>query len=101
MPLLWNARTVWRGRLKKDSGPIGLQELDTLFVTTDEDGSALASEDIPIGVALLRRAPAHRRIRFTGLDGVNRLIEVTAFPISGHGGRHLGAVAMFWEVRAA
>jgi hypothetical protein len=30
-------------------------------------------------------------------DGVWRKIEVTAFPVEGQGGRHLGAVAIFWE----
>ncbi|MEO6398887.1 MAG: hypothetical protein ABIP13_10510 [Tepidiformaceae bacterium] len=89
------------GRRFEDSGAIELAELDSLFVTTAEDGSALASDEIPIGIALLHHAPAHRRIRFTGLDRVSRLIDVTAFPISGHGGRQLGAVAMFWEVKPA
>jgi len=34
-----------------------------------------------------------------GLDGVRRLIEVTAFPISGQAERYLGALAIFWEVK--
>ncbi len=89
------------GRRFEDSGAIELEELGSLFVTTAEDGSALASDEIPIGVALLHHAPAHRRLRFTGLDNVHRLIDVTAFPITGHGGRQLGAVAMFWEVKLA
>jgi hypothetical protein len=35
----------------------------------------------------------------TALDGIKRRIEVTAFPIEGQGGRHLGAVAILWETR--
>jgi hypothetical protein len=34
-----------------------------------------------------------------GLDQVRRHIEVTAFPLIGQAGRHLGAVAIFWEVK--
>ena len=87
------------GRRFEESGPIDLDELSVLFVTTAEDGSPISSAELPIGVALLSRIPAHRRLRIQALDGVSRLIDVTAFPITGHGGRHLGAVAMFWEVQ--
>ena len=31
------------------------------------------------------------------LDGKHRELDVTAFPIEGQGGRHLGAFAAFWE----
>ena len=87
------------GQPFEESGAVSLEELGSLFVTTAEDGSPLTSEQLPIGIALVQHIPAHRRIRFTGWDGVNRLIDVTAFPITGHGGRNLGAVAMFWEVK--
>jgi hypothetical protein len=36
-------------------------------------------------------------VRFHSLDGVDHVIEVTAFPLEGHGGRHIGAVAIFWD----
>ena len=46
---------------------------------------------------MLERRPAHDTISLTGADGVDRTIEVTAFPLEGGGGRLIGAVAMFWE----
>ena len=78
-----------------------LEELATIFETAAEDGTPLPADALPIGVALLQRRPAHRRLRFRGLDGVWRLIDTTAFPIEGQGGRHLGAVVIFWEVTGA
>jgi hypothetical protein len=39
-------------------------------------------------------------MRIQGLDGIWRMIEVTAFPIIGQGDRHLGAVAIFWETES-
>src|SRR5439155_26021404 len=65
--------------------------------TTSEDGSRLDAESLPINIALLERRPAHRRLRIRGLDGEWRVVDASAFPIEGQGGRHLGAVAIFWE----
>ena len=36
-------------------------------------------------------------LRVVGTDGVDHVIEATAFPLEGSRGRLLGAVAMFWE----
>jgi hypothetical protein len=51
-------------------------------------------------MALSKRKPAHRPIRFQGLDGVWRSVEVTALPLEGQDGRFLGVLATFWEVDA-
>lgn len=88
------------GRRYDEAGDMPLTELDRIFETAAEDGSPLAPEGLPLGIALLERRPAHARLRFRGLDGVWRLIDTTAFPVIGLGGRHLGAVAIFWEVAA-
>ncbi len=76
---------------------VPLENLAAIFVTTDESGAPISRTKHPLGVALLRRQPAHKRLRIRGFDGVTRLIEATAFPIQGQEGRFLGAVAMFWE----
>ena len=85
------------GRRFDEAGPMPGEELSTMFWTTAEDGSPLDADDLPVNVALRKRRPAHLPFRIRGLDGVWRRIEVTAFPIEGQGGRHLGAVALFWE----
>ncbi len=79
-------------------GEMPLKELSTIFQTTAEDGSPLPPDALPIAIALRQRRPAHRAFTYRALDGVERTIEVTAFPLEGQSGRHLGAVAIFWEV---
>jgi len=85
------------GRRFDEAGEMPAEELATIFQTTSEDGSRLDSDSLPINIALLERRPAHRRLRIRGLDGEWRLVDASAFPIEGQGGRHLGAVAIFWE----
>ena len=84
------------GRRFDEAGEMGLEVWSTTFLPTDEDGSPLPPEALPLTIALRERRPTHRTIGFTGLDGVSKHIELTAFPLEGQGGRHLGAVAMFW-----
>ena len=85
------------GRRFDEAGEMPAEELATIFQTTSEDGSRLDAESLPINIALLERRPAHRRLRIRGLDGEWRVVDASAFPIEGQGGRHLGAVAIFWE----
>ena len=85
------------GHRYDEAGPMPLAELSEIFETRAEDGAPLPAEELPLGIALLQQQPAHRRVQFRGLDGVWRLLEITAFPLEGQGGRHLGAIALFWE----
>jgi PAS domain-containing protein len=89
---------VLLGRRFDEAGEMPLQEMSTLFHTTAEDGTLLSPEDLPLGIALRQRRPAHRRLRYQGLNGIRRTVDVTAFPLEGQDGRHHGAVAIFWEV---
>jgi PAS domain-containing protein len=85
------------GRRYEESGEMPYAEWSTIFAPTALDGSPLAPESLPLAIALQKRRAAHRAIRFRGLDGVSRRVGLTAFPLEGQGGRHLGAVAIFWE----
>jgi PAS domain-containing protein len=85
------------GRRFDEAGEMQGEVLSTMFQTTAEDGSPLDAEELPINIALKERRPAHLWFRIRGLDGVWRRIEVTAIPIEGQRGRHLGALAIFWE----
>jgi PAS domain-containing protein len=89
------------GRRFDEAGEMTLDELSRVFEIRDEDGQPISSSDIPLGVALLQRHPAHRRLQMRGLDGPWRVVDVTAFPVEGQGGRFLGACVLFWEVEAA
>ncbi len=89
------------GRRFDEAGEMPLLELANIFQITHEDGSAMQPLEMPLGIALLERKPAHGRVGFKGLDGIIHMIEVTSFPLEGQGGRHLGALAIFWEVECS
>ena len=86
------------GRRFDEAGEIRAADLAAMFQTTNLDGSPLDNDALPVVAALQRRIPSHGQIRFKPLDHDWRTIEITALPIEGQGGRHLGAMAMFWEL---
>jgi PAS domain-containing protein len=87
------------GHRYEETGEMPLSEWAQLFQPTSENGSPLATEALPLVIALQQHRAVHSIFHIRGLDGMHRKIEATAFPLEGQGGRHLGAVAIFWEVR--
>ena len=85
------------GRRFEEAGEISLGSLTDLFRITSPEGEPVSTDQLAIASALIQRRPAHDRIRYQAFDGVMREIEVTAFPLTGQGGRNLGALAVFWE----
>jgi PAS domain-containing protein len=85
------------GHRYEESGELTADVWSTIWEARTDDGRPLPPEELPLMMALTNRQPAHRHMNITGLDGTARHIEVTAFPLEGQGGRHLGAVALFWE----
>jgi PAS domain-containing protein len=85
------------GHRYEETGEAPFAEWARIFQPTSEDGSPLPPEALPLAIALQQHRAAHLAFQIRGLDGVVRKIEVTAFPLEGQGGRHLGAVAIFWE----
>jgi PAS domain-containing protein len=86
------------GHRYEATGEMSLAEWAQIFQPTSADGSPLSPEALPLVIALQQHRAAHLAFQIRGLDGVHRMIEATAFPLEGQGGRHLGAVAIFWEV---
>ena len=88
---------------------VRLEELDTLpfetwttaFRPRDKEGGSVTAAELPLVKAIRERRPAHGPLVIFGADGVERTIEVTAFPLEGGRGRLLGGVAMFWETDRA
>ncbi len=81
----------------EETGEMPHERWATTWSPTALDGSPLAPEELPLSIALEKHRTAHLALRIRGLDGVPRRVAVTAFPLEGQGGRHLGAVAIFWE----
>lgn len=88
------------GRRFEETGEMPMEEWSTLYQPTDEAGKPLSPELLPLVIALNQHRPAYREMWIQGLDGVNRRIEVTAFPIHGQAERRLGALAILWEIES-
>ena len=80
-----------------EAGEINAAQLADLFQTTYPDGSAVATEDLPVVVALTQRIPSHGRLRIQNRAGEAKNIEVTALPLLAADQRLLGTMAIFWE----
>jgi PAS domain-containing protein len=85
------AAEAMHGVTFEEAGELAAAEWPKLFATA-------ALEDLPVGVALFERRPVHTIVHFTGVDGVDRSIAVTAFPLVGREGELFGAFAIFWPL---
>ncbi len=81
-----------------DETRLTFDEWSVVFDPQRPDGTEVPPDGLPLARALRNHLPAHDALGIVGLDGETRLIEVTALPLEGQGGRHLGAVAIFWTV---
>ncbi len=84
------------GRRYEDMRDFSVEEL-LRFQPEDLDGKPIDMSGMASTVALEERKPAHRVMVITGLDGVKRRIDVTAYPLLTRGDEFVGAVAIFWE----
>lgn len=80
-----------------DSGELPASTWEDAFRPERSDGTPLLLKDMPAGVALIEGRPACDTMRITGLDGVERMLEVTAFPLFEQVDRLVGIIAVFWE----
>jgi PAS domain-containing protein len=85
----------------EELGDLPFETWTTAFRPKAVDGSTVPADELPLVRAIVDRRPAHGPLQITGSDGVDRTIEITAFPLEGGRGRLIGAVAMFWETDRA
>jgi PAS domain-containing protein len=86
------------GQTYAETGELKLDEWGTVFSPQDrESGEHLSPDALPLAMAIQERKPAHRQMRITGIDGEQRDIAVTAFPLWARTDEFVGAVAIFWE----
>jgi PAS domain-containing protein len=79
-------------------GEVPLKEWSARYAPRDvEADEPLALEGRPTGIALNERRAAHERLRITSLDGVARVVAVTAFPLFAHADELIGTVTIFWH----
>jgi len=63
----------------------------------DLEGNPVPLEQLPLGIAFREGRPAHMPLCIQAGDGMERNIEVTAFPLCARPDEILGAIAVFWE----
>jgi hypothetical protein len=61
----------------------------------------MTAEQTPGGVALLEQRPVHDTFAIRGLDGREREITVTSFPLFSRPDKVVGSMSIFWELPAA
>jgi PAS domain-containing protein len=86
------------GRRFSEVGEMPVDEWTATFAPrTLDDAEPLPPERRPVRIALDHRRPAHEHYKVTSVDGVEREVEVTAFPLFAHADEFVGIVAIFWR----
>ena len=85
------------GRTFAEAGEMPAEEWPELFHVRFKDGRPMPLEQMPEGIAHLERRAAHDNYRITGLDGRERELSVTAFPLFARANDFVGTVIFFWE----
>jgi PAS domain-containing protein len=85
------------GRSYLDVGALHASRWQELFQPRTLDEEPLTAEQTPAGVSLLERRPVHDSFVMRGLDGRERKITVTAFPLFSQPDEVVGVMSIFWE----
>jgi PAS domain-containing protein len=85
------------GRSFAETGEMPVREWTEMLAPRSADGKPLRREETPGGIAFSERRAAHASLRITGLDGNEREIATTAFPLFGPDGEFHGIMVIFWE----
>jgi PAS domain-containing protein len=84
------------GKAFAEVGHMPGMEWATIFTPRDH-GTPIPPEQLPLAIAVQQRRPAHSSMWIQRFDGVRRQLTVTAVPLEGQRGEHLGAAAIFWQ----
>jgi len=85
------------GKRFAEFGEMPLAEWLEPFTPRDASGELLPLEERPAWIALNDRRPSHLRYLVRSADGVEREIEVSAFPLFAHADEFVGAAVLFWR----
>jgi PAS domain-containing protein len=85
------------GRAFSEAGEMPLEEWTARFAPRTLESQPLPLERRPAGIALHERRASHERFLITSVDGVDREVAVTAFPLFAHEDELVGIVNIFWR----
>jgi PAS domain-containing protein len=85
------------GRRFGEAGEMPLEDWLAAFEPRTLASEPLPPDRRPARIALDERRASHLRYLVTSADGVEREIEVTAFPLFAHTDEFVGIVVIFWR----
>lgn len=85
------------GRPFAETGEMPIDEWSAGFSPRTRDQKPATPERRPTRIALDERRASHERFWITSLDGVEREVAVTAFPLFAHADEFVGIMAIFWR----
>ena len=88
------------GRRFAETGELPIDEWLEPFAQRTSTGDRLPREQQPTWIALNERQPGHSRYTVTSTDGVEREVDVSAFPLFAQADEFVGAIVLFWRRRA-
>jgi len=91
------AAEVVIGRRFSEVGEVPLDDWLAGFEPRTSTGEPLPPERLPSQIALDARRPAHLQYTVTSADRVERVIEVSAFPLFAHADEFMGVIVIFWR----
>jgi PAS domain-containing protein len=97
--VFWNdAAALLIGKPFGEVGETAAEEFHAVLQLRTPEGTPLRRRETPSGIAFYERRPAHMILAATGYDGVQRLVQATAFPLFGTTSELHGVVTVFWDV---
>ena len=92
------AAEAYIGKRFAETGEVALEDWLESFEPRTASQEPLPPERRPARIAFEERRASHLRFSVTSADGVDRDVEVTAFPLFAHTDEFVGIVAIFWRV---
>ena len=80
-----------------ETGELPFDEWSSRFDPRTPDGEPMPLARRPTGIAWHERRAAHERVRITSVDGAEREVASTAFPLFAHADEFVGIMAIFWR----
>jgi PAS domain-containing protein len=85
------------GQRFDETGEMPAEVWGTIFQPFDDEGGIIPAMELPLARVITEKHPAHSTFSIKAFDGLQKRIEVTAFPLIGTEGTLLGGMAIFWE----
>lgn len=80
-----------------DADTLSVDALAERLSIRSSGGQPLGLDELPNRLALLSGRAVQRRLQIRGIDGRDRWLDATAFPLVSPVGENVGIVSIFWE----